>query len=112
MRGKPQLNFTVFDRAARLLRAMGHEVFNPADNDPTMDIRGAMREDLTWICQHAEAVAFLPGWTESKGAIAERRTAAAIGIKIIDLPSRGWDWPFCETEPRAKTPEYDAGEDD
>ena len=94
MRGYKDFNFPAFDRAAAFLRSHGHEVFNPAEKDREHDPEGvswrspdgditeaevtgmfnrrvAIRADLNYIMDHAEAIAMLPGWNESKGANAE-----------------------------------------
>ncbi|MCW2132909.1 DUF4406 domain-containing protein [Arthrobacter sp. VKM Ac-2550] len=97
MTGLPNYNFPAFDAAAAHLRELGHEVFSPAENDRDngynpegsnghdaaehgFDLRAALKDDLSWICDHAEAVALLPGWTRSKGANAEVALANALGI--------------------------------
>lgn len=107
MRGYPAFNFPAFHAAAAKLRAEGWEVFNPAEKDeerygadfaasyPTGDIqaatdagfslRDALAADLSWICKHADAIALLPGWENSRGACAERATAVALGLRIILL---------------------------
>lgn len=108
MRGIPEFNFPAFHNAARILRDAGHEVFNPAERDIArhgvdvskgnatgceiqaarehgLTIRIALADDLAWICAEAEAIALLPGWQNSKGARAERATAEALGLKIIEL---------------------------
>jgi hypothetical protein len=106
MRGIPEFNYPAFNAAAAKLRALGHVVFNPAENDATnnnipiagfatgdhdasiaggFDIRKALGQDLAWICGEADAVAMLPGWEASKGATAERATAIAIGIRVTTV---------------------------
>ena len=98
MTGIEHYNFPAFDAAAAQLRAAGHAVFNPADNDRQngfdatdlqgheaaehgFDLRTALKQDLSWICDHAEGIALLPGWEKSKGARAEVALAEALGIE-------------------------------
>jgi hypothetical protein len=111
MRGIREFNFPAFHTAAKMLRAMGHEVFSPAEKDiqrhgkdiskdnPTgsealattqhgFDLRVALGEDLAWICKEAEAIALLPGWENSNGARAEHRTAEALGLRVIYIPEK------------------------
>lgn len=106
MRGIPEFNFPAFHAAADRLRSEGHTVFNPAERDIErhgvdiskdnatgcedeaarrhgFDLRVALGEDLAWICAHADAVAVLPGWENSKGAQAEMATANALGLKVF-----------------------------
>jgi hypothetical protein len=108
MRGVPHFNFPAFHATAARLRAEGHVVFNPAERDIErhgtdissgneagcedlaarqhgFDLRTALGEDLAWICAHADAVALLHGWENSRGATAERATAVALGLEIIDV---------------------------
>jgi nucleoside 2-deoxyribosyltransferase len=100
MRGYRDLNFPAFDAAAALLRARGHEVFSPAERDrrvhgedfgkgvqPYLDppgfvLREALRDDLAWLCESAEAVVVLNGWNKSAGATSEYFVARAIGIPV------------------------------
>lgn len=108
MRGIPEFNFPAFHAAAAKLRQEGHTVFNPAERDIErhgtdiskgnstgsleqvakehgFSLRVALGEDLEWICKHADGVALLPGWENSKGALAEKATALALGLQIMEL---------------------------
>ena len=108
MRGIPEFNFPAFYNAAALLRSQGHEVFNPAERDNAhhgtdiskgnvtgceaqaakehgFNLRDALKDDLTFICQHADAIALLPGWERSKGVAAELATARALGLAELHL---------------------------
>lgn len=108
MRGIPEFNYPAFNAAAELLRSVGHTVFNPAEKDTErlgidvsvgnltgsleqaaaehgFNLRHALANDLDWICNSADAVALLHGWQSSKGALAEKATAEALGLEIIYL---------------------------
>jgi Domain of unknown function (DUF4406) len=110
MRGIPEFNFPAFHAAAASLRSEGHEVFNPAERDIAhhgkdiskgnatgdealaaaehgFNLREALKDDLEFICLHADAIALLPGWENSKGARAELHTAMALNLKVIHLSS-------------------------
>lgn len=107
MSGIPHFNYPAFNAAAAHLRRAGHHVFNPAEHDTAThgkDIsnpdgceetakkehgfcrRKALKADLAWICDNAEAIALLPGWEKSTGACAERALAVALKIQVIELP--------------------------
>src|ERR1700686_5346724 len=101
MTGIKDFNFPAFHKAAAELRAMGHEVFSPAEKDienyggeelfkgsgdpkaieNKFSLRIALGQDLDYICHHAEGIALLLGWERSKGATAENATAVALGLR-------------------------------
>lgn len=91
MRGLPNFNFPAFNTAAVKLRAAGHVVFNPAEHsDPERflevdHIKDGFKKNCIFICDEAEAIALLPGWALSKGALAERGLGLAIGIQVFEL---------------------------
>lgn len=101
MRYVPEFNFPAFIAKTAELRAVGHQVFNPAERDlengfdPTglkgtdeelrqhgFDLREALAVDLSFICREATHLYMLPGWSRSSGARAEWSTALALGLTI------------------------------
>jgi len=98
MRGLPAVNPAAFAEGAAALRALGHTVFNPAENGLSAsneDVRRFLAVDLAWITGCAEGVVVLPGWEASRGARAEVATAHAIEIPVYELASlleHGTDW--------------------
>lgn len=110
MRGYDNWNFDSFDRQAKSLRQNGWEVINPAElernlqkkygeNDPhdfnpntnqsdQEFLRKALQQDMTQICDNCTALYMLSGWEKSKGAIAERSLAQALGLDIFyEIPT-------------------------
>lgn len=108
MRGRPDFNFPAFDAAAVQLRAAGYDVFSPAERDreahgdgvnasATGDLadfeakggslRDALHADTEFISLHADGIALLDGWEQSKGAQAEVALAIALGLETatVDL---------------------------
>ncbi len=104
MRGIKDFNFPAFHMATQMLRSMGHTVFNPAERDEEthgkdvsksetgdlryaaqygFSLREALAADLSWIALHADAIAMLPGWENSKGAKAEKALAEALGLPVL-----------------------------
>ena len=106
MRGYEAFNFPAFMHWAACLRDQGHEVLNPAETDhnngfdpegmrgtdaelahASFDLRAVLAFDLSWICQHADAVAVLDGWEGSKGAQAEVAAARALSLPVYPVRS-------------------------
>jgi len=101
MRGYPQFNTQAFDRTAEQLQWLGHRVYNPAHGDRVagydwtdaagttaeleavnFDLRGAMRKNMTVICE-SDGVVVLDHWQNSSGASAEVAAALAIGLPVF-----------------------------
>ncbi len=112
MSGIPYFNYPRFYAAADKLRA-DWKVYNPADidtichgvdiskNNPTGSVEQAARdhrfdrkhalwrdqETIFWADGHTgvDAIAMLPGWETSDGAVYERAACKALGLTILYL---------------------------
>lgn len=109
MTGYPNFNFPAFHAAAAKLRSEGHEVFSPAERDIArhggvdisadnatgsqeeaasnhgFSLRHALADDTSYICLRADAIALMPGWEQSSGAMAEFMLAKALKHTFIYL---------------------------
>lgn len=86
MSGYAEHNFPAFNKAAAGLRADGHFVFNPAEGSPLgASYRQCMAVDLGWMCAHADTIALLPGWQDSRGARAEMALAECLELDVMHL---------------------------
>lgn len=122
MRGKPLYNFPAFFRAAMRLKAMGHEVFNPAerdmaqgmnptlpldhpDNVRTFSLAEAFEWDLARVAE-ADGIVLLPGWRNSKGAQVELSAAITMGKRTFFFAAGNLSEMFFEsfTTKFTKTP--------
>jgi len=90
MTGIKDFNFPAFKMAAAMLRAEGHEVFSPAENDdktygagfnlsdkgkvediPQFSLHRAASDDTQFIIWKMETIAMMPDWEYSSGAFGE-----------------------------------------
>lgn len=87
MTGEPDWNYPAFREAARALRSLGHEVFNPAETgggDTTMPRNWYMRASIGALLG-TEAVVVLPGAERSEGARVELAVAEQLGLPVLSL---------------------------
>lgn len=107
MRGLPSFGAEEFRKAARVLRERGFEVISPLEMDEDsgifvdgltgfedlaeqgFDIRSTLMQDLAVVLTDVDAVVLLPGWTGSRGAIAEYATARAASVPTWELTYDG-----------------------
>ena len=86
MTGYPELNFPAFHAAAKVLRAQGHHVENPAEinADPKAQWLDCMRMDIARLVT-CDAVLMLPGWQNSRGALVEHGLAVGLGMEVMSV---------------------------
>lgn len=98
-----------FDSAETVLLGQGFEVLNPARHgaDPDKTWLDYMRLALIDISK-ADAIATLPGWEKSKGAVVEVTLARGLGLPVGDF----MDWVTLLSTPviGAEADEVGAGE--
>jgi len=84
MTGIEALNFPAFHAETARLRALGHEVINPAEvnPDPAAKWIDCMRMDIK-VLVDCDAIQMLNGWTGSKGACLEYQIATALGLQVF-----------------------------
>ena len=80
MSGIAEHNFPAFNEAAAKLRALGHEIVNPAEN-PLQKWEDCLKLDIKQLCD-CDTIIMLPGWELSKGAHLELHVAHRVGITI------------------------------
>lgn len=103
MRGKKWFNFPDFDWAKECLTRAGWEVISPADLDREIgfdvnslppdtdwsdvtklgfDLKAAVQRDVAAILD-CDAIFMLHGWSESRGAKAEKAIAEWLGLMVF-----------------------------
>jgi hypothetical protein len=89
MAGYPERNYPAFMRAAKALRDLGYEVYNPAEYETSgtdeFPLREAFTEYANYILNRADIIALLPGYENSVGATAELSLARVVKLKEIYL---------------------------
>jgi len=90
MTGIEELNFPAFNAETARLRALGHEVINPAEvnPDPKADWTDCMVMDIRELLT-CEAIVLLPGWEKSKGARIEHAIAVGSDMHTFSAGSIG-----------------------
>ena len=90
MTGLPEYNYPAFHSAEATLKAHGYDVGNPArtGQQPGWEWADYMRAALR-IMLDCDAVALLPGWTESRGALIEASLAERLGMPARHLAHWG-----------------------
>ena len=86
MSHRPDFNRPAFHAAALALRCRGYHVVSPAENQ----IQGAswetyIRSGLLMLLTRCDAIAFLPDWHTSRGAVLEYEVAHALQYPIFDV---------------------------
>ena len=103
MRGVRYYNFPAFEKAAKALRAEGHTVISPAEDDAAIGLDPmALPNEWDWSrlpagfgvgdfadrdiesIKKCDGIYMLPGWRSSKGALAEYHLADWLGLYIVD----------------------------
>lgn len=82
MSGLPEYNYPLFNQVAAILRDLGYEVVNPAEQPQVTTWEDYMRQDIK-LLMDCNSMVLLDGAHASKGAMLEMQIAGAVGIKIV-----------------------------
>lgn len=85
MSGMPEHNFPAFNAEAARLRALGYDVVNPVDVNPSPGTpwHVCLRNDLQALLT-CDTLALLDGWMISQGAHLELHVAHRVGMRIVE----------------------------
>lgn len=97
MRGIPEFNFPAFEEAEQSLLSQGIDVisphkmdimngFDPQDHSTLPSLEECAQRDIEAIFQ-VDALVFLPGWSQSRGAKAEKALAEWLERPCFQYPS-------------------------
>lgn len=105
MTGLPDYNYPAFKEARQMWQAVGHKVLDPSQSfggNVNRPRKAYLRKSIGQIAKDRPALAFLPGWETSRGAVTEALVGAALeldGFKanpaVVDLMDAELD-PFYE----------------
>ena len=88
MSGLPDLNYPVFNAMAKRLRALSHEVCNPAENPACVSWEAYMRLAIAQLIT-CNTILMMSGWTGSRGACIEYRLAVELGMCVKNADEVG-----------------------
>lgn len=98
MSGKPNSNFPLFQRAAKILRERGFYIVSPVELDEqenTVRIEYAwghyIGRDVTVLIDKCDGIIMLPDWAQSKGARIELFVAITCGHALFEFADNE-DW--------------------
>ena len=91
MSGKPDSNFSLFQRAAKILRERGFYIISPVE----LDEEEGLIKDEAWghyigrdvhvLIDKCDGIIMLPDWTQSKGAKIELFVAMTCGHALFEF---------------------------
>jgi hypothetical protein len=82
MTGIPDYNYPAFIRAKETLLKKWAEVLSPHEAPKSSTWEGYMRHDIKMLCE-CDAIAMLPGWKKSRGALLEKFIADQLGLSVV-----------------------------
>lgn len=81
MTGYENFNYPAFNAEAARLRALHYTVLNPAENGVCATWRDYMCKSIAQLIV-CDTIAFLPGWSASRGARIEHALATDLGLHV------------------------------